>query len=72
MDSKAVKYKKEKANAIKPLFELLEEEREEILNLPEMFIKLSLEDTKFQELLDSCKNEITNMSLTKGQKKMKF
>ena len=69
LDSKAVKYKKEKANAIKPLFELLEEERKEILNLPEIFLKLSLEDTKFQELLDSCKNEIINMSLTQGQKK---
>ena len=69
LDSKAVKYKKEKANAIKPLFELLEEEREEILNLPEMFIKLSLEEPKFQELLDSCKNEIINMSKTQGQKK---
>ena len=66
LDSKAVKYKKEKANAIKPLFELLEEEREEILNLPEMFIKLSLEDPKFQELLESCKNEIINTSKTQG------
>ena len=69
LDSKAFKYKKEKANAIKPLFELLEEEREEILNLPEMFIKLSLEDSKFQELLDSCKNEIINMSKTQGGQK---
>jgi len=65
-DSKAVKYKKEKVNAIKPLFELLEEEREEILNLPEMFIKLSLEDPKFKELLDSYKNEIINISKTQG------
>jgi len=30
LDSKAIKYKKEKEDAIKPLFELLEEEREEI------------------------------------------
>ena len=34
-----------------------------------MFIKLSLEDSKFQELLDVCKNEIINMSKTHGQKK---
>mgnify|MGYP002623897698 CR=1 FL=1 len=69
LDPKAIKYKKEKAEAIKPLFELLEYEREEILQLPEMFIKLSLENKKFQDLLDSCKNEIKNMSKTHGQKK---
>ena len=69
LDPKAIKYKKEKAEAIKPLFELLEYEREEILHLPEMFIKLSLENKKFQDLLESCKNEIKNMSKTHGQKK---
>ena len=69
LDPKAIKYKKEKAEAIKPLFELLDYEREEILQLPEMFIKLSLENKKFQDLLDSCKNEIKNMSKTHGQKK---
>ena len=69
LDSKAIKYKKEKAEAIKPLFELLEYEREEIMHLPEMFIKLSLENKKFQDLLDSCKNEIKSMSKTHGQKK---
>jgi len=69
LDPKAIKYKKEKAEAIKPLFELLDYEREEILQLPEMFIKLSLENKKFQNLLDSCKNEIKNISKTHGQKK---
>ena len=69
LDSKAVKYKKKKAESIKPLFELLEEERQEILNLPEKFLKLSSDNIKFQELLDVCKNEIINMSKTQGQKK---
>ena len=69
LDSKAIKYKKEKANSIKPLFEVLEEEREEIINLPEFFLKLSNDDEHFQELLDICKEEINNISKIQGQKK---
>ena len=68
-DSKAVKYKKEKAEAIKPLFELLDDERKEILHLPDIFLKLSSENSKFQELLEQCKNEIINVSKIQGQKK---
>ena len=69
LDSKAVRYKKEKADAIKPLFEMLEEERVSLTKLPDNFLKLSLENKKFQELLESCKNEITKISKTQGQKK---
>ena len=69
LDPKAAKYKKEKAEAIKPLFELLEEERKELCNLPEMFLNLSLENKKFQKLLQSCKNDINIMSKAHGQKK---
>ena len=69
LDPKAAKYKKEKAEAIKPLFELLEEERREIIKLPEIFLNLSLENKKFQKLLQSCKNDINVMSKTHGQKK---
>ena len=69
LDSKTVKYKKEKANAIKPLFELLEEERKEILNLPEIFLKLSMENKKFQELLELSKNEILAISKIQGHRK---
>ena len=69
LDSKAVKYKKEKLNAIKPLFEILEEERRQILGLPEYFLKFSTENKNFQKLLESCKNEINTISKIQGQKK---
>ena len=68
-DSRAVKYKKEKVESIKPLFELLDDERREILNLPEIFLKLSSENSKFQELLEQSKNEIIDISRMQGQKK---
>jgi hypothetical protein len=68
-DPKNAKYKKEKADAIKPLFELYEEERKEILGLPEIFLNLSIENKKFQKLLQACKNDINILSKTHGQKK---
>ena len=69
LDVKASKYKKEKADSIKPLYEILEDEKKELLSLPEIFYKLSLEDKKFQKLLQQCKNDIQNMSMAHGQKK---
>ena len=69
IDPKAAKYKKEKAESIKPLFELLEDERKEILHLPEIFLNLSLENKKFQKLLQDCKNDLNIMSKTHGNKK---
>ena len=69
LDSKGVKYKMEKAESIKPLFELLECERQEIMHLPEYFLKFSLENPKFQQLLEVCKNDIINLSKTQGKKK---
>ena len=68
LDSKAAKYKKEKTDSIKPLFELLEMERQEIINLPEYFLKLSLENQKFKELLEICKNDIINLSKIQGKR----
>ena len=68
-DVKANKYKKEKAESIKPLFEILENEKKELLSLPEIFYKLSLENKKFQKLLQQCKNDIQSMSMAHGQKK---
>ena len=68
-DPKSMKYKKEKSQAIKPLYELLEDEKKEILELPDKFIKLSLENKKFQKLLQQCKNDIACMSKAHGQKK---
>ena len=69
IDPKAIKYKKEKVEAIKPLFELLEFERDELLKLPDIFLKLSLENKEFQQLLEDAKNEIMTISKTHGQKK---
>jgi len=69
LDPKAAKYKREKAESIRPYYEILEEEKQEIMNLPDTFLKLSLENKKFQKLLQSCKNEINNMSKLHGQKK---
>jgi hypothetical protein len=63
------KYNKEKNEYIKPLFELLEEERKEILELPSEFLKLSLENKHFQKLLEKCKNDINAMSKAYGHKK---
>jgi len=68
-DVKATKYKKEKADSIKPLYEILENEKKELLSLPEIFYNLSKEDKKFQRLLQQCKNDIQNMSMAHGQKK---
>ena len=69
LDPKISKYKKEKAESIKPLFEVYEEERKEIIELPEYFLSLSLENKQFQKLLQSCKNDLDFMSKTHGQKK---
>ena len=63
------KYKREKNESIKPLFELLSEERKEIVELPENFLKLSFENKKFQKLLQICKNDIISMSKAYGYKK---
>ena len=69
LDVKATKYKKEKADSIKPLYEIVENEKKELLSLPEIFYKLSLDDKKFQRLLQQCKNDIQSMSMAHGQKK---
>ena len=68
-DLKAVKYKKDKFEAIKPLYELYPEEKKEIIELPEKFLKLSIENKKFQKLLQACKMDIVTMSKTHGEKK---
>ena len=66
------KYKKEKNESIKPLFELFEEEKKELVKLPEEFLKLSLENKKFQKLLEICKNDLNNMSKAYGHKKVQI
>ena len=61
-------YKKEKIDSIKALYEVLEEEKNEIMEMPKIFQQLSSDDKKFQKLLQSCKNDIINMSQIHGQK----
>jgi len=68
-DPKAAKYKKDKSEAIKPLYELYEDEKKEIIEMQDKFLKLSMENKKFQKLLQACKNDIVNMSKAHGQKK---
>ena len=68
-DAKASKYKKEKADAIKPYYEILENERQELLALPGQFYDLSIKNKMFKKLLEECKNDIRNMSITHGIKK---
>ena len=71
LDPKLVKYRKEKAESIKPLYELLEDEKKEILGLPEIFLNLSLENKNFQNLLEKCKNDLNEISKAYGQNKEK-
>ena len=68
-DLKAAKYKKDKYEAIKPLYELYPEEKKEIIEMPDKFLKLSIENKKFQKLLQACKIDIITMSKTHGEKK---
>ena len=68
-DPKAAKYKKDKSEAIKPLYELYEDEKKEIIEMQDKFLKLSLENKKFQKLLQECKKDIVNMSKAHGQRK---
>ena len=63
-----VLYKREKIESIKILYEILDDEKNEIIEMPKIFQQLSTEDKKFQKLLLSCKNDIIKMSQIHGQK----
>ena len=69
MDAKANKYKKEKADIIKPYYEIVENERQELLALPGQFFELSMKNKIFKKLLEECKNDIMTMSMVHGAKK---
>ncbi len=62
-------YKKDKADAIKPLYELLDDERKNILSQSFNFYSLSMENERFQKLLNLCRDDINKMSMVHGQKK---
>ena len=63
------KYKREKLESIKPLFELVKEERDDIIKSHDSFIKLSMENNKFKSLLEAAKKDIVDSSKIHGQKK---
>ena len=65
----SMKYKKEKIEAIKPLFELLKEEQEDLVKKSQSFLKLSMENKKFIEILENAKKEIDKLSKIHGTKK---
>ena len=69
LEPKIIKYNKEKIQTIKPLYEIIIEEKENILNQGKNFSKLLDENKKLQNLLDICKNDIYKMSIVLGTQK---
>ena len=68
VDLKGLRYKKEKMEAIKPLYELFPKEKDELIEKTDNFIKLSLENSRLQKALQACKEDIKVMSIAYGQK----
>ena len=68
IDQKGVRYKKEKIEHIKPLYELYPSEKSELKEQTDNFLKLSLENRRLQKALEACKKDIKEMSIAYGQK----
>jgi len=68
IDQKGVRYKKEKIEHIKPLYELYPSEKSELKEQTDNFLKLSLENHRLQKALEACKKDIKEMSIAYGQK----
>ena len=64
-----IQYKKDKADAIKPLFEILDEEKKSIINQVDNFYLLSTQNSKFQKLLYRNQEDIKRTSFIHGKKK---
>ena len=69
IDSKLIKYKKDKANAIKPLFQVLYNEKEKIIEQQSRVPFLKAENSEFQKLLSLFKDDMIKMSMVHGKKK---
>ena len=67
-DPKGLRYKKEKIESIKPLYELFPSEKKELKEQTDNFIKLSMENYLLQKALQLCKDDIKEMSIAYGQK----
>ena len=68
VDQKGLRYKKEKIESIKPLYELFPKEKNELKDQTDNFIKLSLENYRLQKALQACKEDIKEMSIAYGKK----
>lgn len=68
LEPNMIKYRKNKEQSIKPLYEITSEEREETIQYPKQFFKL-LENEKFRAVLEESKEEINKMSKIKGNHK---
>ena len=68
IEQKGVRYKKEKIEHIKPLYELYPSEKSELKEQTDNFLKLSLENHRLQKALEACKKDIKEMSIAYGQK----
>ena len=68
LEPNMIRYRKNKEQSIKPLYEITMEEREETIKYPKQFFKL-LENEKFRAILEENKEEINKMSKIKGNHK---
>lgn len=68
-DPKVYRCRKEKNESLKFQYELLENERKEIIGKYEQFLQLSLDNKEFQTILTNSKEEIYQMSMIHGHKK---
>ena len=64
-----LKYKRDKNISLQYQYELLEEEKEDMLNMYERFLQMSLENKQFQNMLSKNKDEIIHFSMIHGRKK---
>jgi len=69
IDERLVKYRKDKALSIKPLFEILYKEKELIVEQQSNFQKLLDDNENLKKLIALCKDDILKMSIVHGQKK---
>ena len=69
VDPKLIKYKRDKANAIKPLFQVLYNEKEKIIEQQSRVPFLKAENSEFQKLLSLFKDDMIKMSMVHGKKK---
>ena len=68
-DEKLIQYKREKAESIKPLFEVLYNERQILVDQQSKILDLVENNQHFQQLINLCKDNINKMSSVHGHKK---